>query len=211
MTNEKAKKMLEAKLKCFIAETSGTNHDCNMRLCDGCALNYEQGNMGEQKQALDIAIQALERASCIKEKCAYCPHCEHCDVDDETLEIKALEQQPDDDCISRAQALHACCDEWNKDYKAIMKSIRQLPSVTPQQATWIPVSERLPETDGVYNVTRRLFDKQIDMEPYLIADACYFDGSNTWHNDNRINHSRHILEDVIAWMPLPQPYRESEE
>ena len=46
--------------------------------------------------------------------------------------IKALEQQPCEDCISRAEALHACCDEWNKDYKAIMKSIRQLPSVTPK-------------------------------------------------------------------------------
>lgn len=59
----------------------------------------------------------------------------------EALDIanKALEQQPSDDCISRAQALHACCDEWNKDYKAIMKSIRQLPSVTPQQkiGKWI--------------------------------------------------------------------------
>lgn len=61
MTNEEAKKMLEAKLKCLIAETSGTNHDCNMRLCDGCALNYEQGNMGEQKQALDMAIKTLEQ------------------------------------------------------------------------------------------------------------------------------------------------------
>ncbi len=94
MTNEEAKKMLEAKLKCFIAETSGTNHDCNMRLCDGCALNYEQGNMGEQKEALEIAINALETYSCIKEKCAYCPHCEHCDVDDETLAIKNMRYKP---------------------------------------------------------------------------------------------------------------------
>lgn len=61
MTNKEAKKMLEAKLKCLIAETSGTNHDCNMRLCDGCSLNYEQGNMGEQKEALDLAIKALEQ------------------------------------------------------------------------------------------------------------------------------------------------------
>lgn len=64
MTNEEAKKKLEAKLKCLIAETSGTNYDCNMRLCDGCSLNYEQGNMGEQKQALDMAIKALEQQSC---------------------------------------------------------------------------------------------------------------------------------------------------
>lgn len=61
MTNEEAKKMLKAKLECLKHETSGTNHDCNMRLCDGCALNYEQGNMGEQKKALEMAIKALEK------------------------------------------------------------------------------------------------------------------------------------------------------
>ena len=136
MTNEKAKKMLEAKLKCFIAETSGTNHDCNMRLCDGCALNYEQGNMGEQKQALDIAIQALERASCIKEKCAYCPHCEHCDVDDETLEIKALEQQPSEDCISRQAVIDLTGkSDWfesSDDYNDFVCAVCDLPSVTPK-------------------------------------------------------------------------------
>lgn len=65
MTNEEAKKMLKAKLECFKNETSGINHDCNMRLCDGCSLNYEQGNMGEQKEALDMAIKALEQTSWI--------------------------------------------------------------------------------------------------------------------------------------------------
>lgn len=75
MTNEEAKKMLEAKLKCFIAETSGTNHDCNMRLCDECALNYEQGNMGEQKKALDLAIKALDQISHLKDR--PCEACEY--------------------------------------------------------------------------------------------------------------------------------------
>lgn len=51
--------------------------------------------------ALTMAIKALETSLCIKEKCAYCPHCEHCDVDDETLAIKALEQEPCEDVISR--------------------------------------------------------------------------------------------------------------
>lgn len=51
----------------------------------------------EDIQAFTQAIKALETVSCIKEKCAYCPHCENCDVDDETLEIKALEQQPCED------------------------------------------------------------------------------------------------------------------
>lgn len=61
MTNEEAKKMLKAKLECLKNETSGINHDCNMRLCDGCSLNYEQGNMGEQKEALDMAIKTLDQ------------------------------------------------------------------------------------------------------------------------------------------------------
>lgn len=61
MTDEEAKKMLKAKLECLKNETSGINHDCNMRLCDGCSLNYEQGNMGEQKEALDKAIKTLEQ------------------------------------------------------------------------------------------------------------------------------------------------------
>ncbi len=52
-------------------------------------------------EAMIMAIKALETVSCIKEKCAYCPHCENCDVDDETLEIKALDQQPCEDVISR--------------------------------------------------------------------------------------------------------------
>lgn len=59
MTNEQAKKMLKAKLECLKREISGI--DCNDGYyCDECSLNYEQGNMGEQKEALDMAIKALE-------------------------------------------------------------------------------------------------------------------------------------------------------
>ena len=73
MTNEEAKKMLKAKLECLKNETSRINYDCNMRLCDGCSLNYEQGNMGEQKEALDMAIKALEQTSHLKDRpCEVC-------------------------------------------------------------------------------------------------------------------------------------------
>ena len=64
MTNEQAKKMLKAKLECLKHETSGMYSDCNRCNCDECSLNYEQGNMGEQKEALDMAIKALERQPC---------------------------------------------------------------------------------------------------------------------------------------------------
>ena len=45
-------------------ETSGTDFDCNNSNCDECSLCYEQGNMGEQKEALDMAIKALEQQPC---------------------------------------------------------------------------------------------------------------------------------------------------
>lgn len=74
MTNEEAKKMLKAKLECLKRETSGTDIDCNCRNCDECSLSYEQGNMGEQKEALDMAIKALEQTSHLTDR--PCPVCE---------------------------------------------------------------------------------------------------------------------------------------
>ena len=77
-----------------------------------------------------MAIKALETVSCIKEKCAYCPHCENCDVDDETLEIKALEQKPCEDAISRKDMLaifrqsNSLSQAWN--------GFEKLPPVTPK-------------------------------------------------------------------------------
>lgn len=64
---------------------------------------------------------------------------------------------------------------------------------------WIPVEERLPNKNGVYNVTRLVDDA-------FISDSAYFDGQDTWHNDNRVNHTRPYLTDIVAWQPLPEPY-----
>ena len=59
-----ATNMLKAKLECLKRETSGTEFDCNNNNCDECSLCYEQGNMGEQQKALQMAIKALEQQSC---------------------------------------------------------------------------------------------------------------------------------------------------
>ncbi len=50
----------------------------------------------------------------------------------------------------------------------------------------------------------------LDTAPIIMSDESWFDGQNTWHNDNRINHKRGYLSDVIAWMPLPTPYEPQE-
>ncbi len=64
MTNEQATNMFRAKLECSKRATSGSDFDCNNGNCDECSLCYEQGNMGEQKEALDMAIKALEQQPC---------------------------------------------------------------------------------------------------------------------------------------------------
>ena len=69
---------------------------------------------------------------------------------------------------------------------------------------WIPVERELPKTNGTYNVTRYI-------DGHFISDSAYFDGQNTWHSDNRVNHARPYLADVIAWQPLPEPYRPEKE
>ena len=60
MTNQEAVNMLKAKIECMKRETSGIDSDCNDRYCDNCDLCYAQGTMGEQKEALRMAIDALQ-------------------------------------------------------------------------------------------------------------------------------------------------------
>ena len=66
MTNEECIKMLKAKLECMDRQTRGIFEECNSDMCDNCDLNYAQGNMGEQKETLRIAIKALETVERIK-------------------------------------------------------------------------------------------------------------------------------------------------
>ena len=68
MTNEEAVKMLTARVECMERENSGTDHDCNERNCDECELCYTQGTMGEQREALYIAIEAMEKQIPMKPK-----------------------------------------------------------------------------------------------------------------------------------------------
>ncbi len=66
MTESEAKEMLEAKLQCMILEDlSCVEKGCD-RNCDDCDCNYMQGTVGEQKEALRIAINTLEKQSKIE-------------------------------------------------------------------------------------------------------------------------------------------------
>lgn len=58
---------------------------------------------------------------------------------------------------------------------------------------WIPITERLPERDGLYIVT---FDGELVGQKEPFASTNYFENGQWDDGDS-----------VIAWMPLPEPYK----
>ena len=77
-------------------------------------------------------------------------------------------------------------NQWYRDGIAIMS----LPSAQPEHR-WIPVSEKPPEETGTYITT-------IDYGEYgLVTGQRYYHGGVIGWND----------ECVIAWMPLPDPWK----
>ena len=115
----------------------------------------------------------------------------------------AEEIEPSEDAISR-DAVMKCFKKW-QPYMATRilgyeQELSQLPSVTPQQTRWIPCSERLPKTRGAYLVTTK-WESSFSSEVYTEIDiAVYRDKLKEWSNP-----------DVIAWMPLPEPYKTESE
>ena len=84
------------------------------------------------------------------------------------------------------------------DAETAVNGLKGLPSAQPKQK-WIPCSERLPEKDGRYQVTR--YDYVANTE---FIDILWYE-ENLWWN-------RHSTGDyaVTAWMPLPEPYQGKE-
>lgn len=81
MTEQEAKDMLKAKLKCLELDSDIEGCDGNCNECEYC---YTQGTFGEQKEALAMAIKALEKqipkkplyAVVSRDDAVHCPICE---------------------------------------------------------------------------------------------------------------------------------------
>lgn len=74
------------------------------------------------------------------------------------------------------------------------------------QPVWIPVSERLPGKDnGVYPINT------VALDTGEVCIGVYRHDSKEWWT--RMNEGETLYSTdhtVVAWMPLPEPYRESE-
>ena len=136
-------------------------------------------------------------------------------VDALEMAIKALEQQPCEDCISREEVKNEI-RRWlgylDEDMiSRINVGINRLPSVTPK-AGWIPVSERLPKAFEFVNCTcHSLID---DREDWVIETIYVPQPSNSpysvWGNIPMLNSGDCK---VVAWMhrDIPQPYKAESE
>lgn len=100
------------------------------------------------------------------------------------------------DLISRQAAIN---ETWKMpsytDPMNVLTELRERIEALPSAQQWILCSERLPDKDGRYLTTNSMIGK-------WIVDW------NIWTNEPKpswlYNHG------VIAWMPLPEPYKEVE-
>lgn len=132
--------------------------------------------------------------------------------------IKALNRKPCEDCISRQEAIETANKVIERDTSgnndvvnamiAWSVYIKSLPSVTPQPTRWIPVSERLPEDGRPVLIYAWNVHHVIARYGSFRTENGY---KNTWVTADAWNGNTEIRHEVIAWMPLPEPYKEEQE
>ena len=182
----------------------------------------EEARAFEQQgyECLEMAIKALEPEPC--EDCRNCKKWDECLCGKEGHENgtskgysigECKDYEPCEDFISRQavfsfiRSLTRWCVKSEDGkfhnigllYDDVMFGIDKLPSITPKEKTdWIPVSERLPEEEET--------DVLVCCETGAITVCCgsySTEVSNTfiWYTGGW------RYGKVVAWMPLPEPYK----
>lgn len=85
-------------------------------------------------------------------------------------------------------------ETWEELYDYIIDAIDNANCVAPKPH-WIPCSERLPEEDGLYLV--------IDLAIYFGEYSPFIFKREKTSPTNTLKWG-----DIVAWMPLPEPYKE---
>lgn len=131
------------------------------------------------------------------------------------MALDALEQEPSEDCISRADLQElfnvtttSLMDKIDqKDIEHLVRAclmvtemIQDAPSVVPKRGKWVPVTERLPEEGLTVLILAENghieFGQRDENKWEWLAESI----ADYWTE----------AEEVIAWQPLPEPYEESD-
>ncbi len=101
------------------------------------------------------------------------------------------------DCINYMRSQIKQMEKHPRNYEFNLpyyrKTVELLEKAQRPHGEWIPCSERLPEKYGVYLAT----NSEGDVYEYDYNKFTVHDGKGSF-----------LGRDVIAWMPLPKPYRE---
>ena len=98
------------------------------------------------------------------------------------------------DLISRSALMEYCSNQKSKTIDN--NDIARFPSAEAVQG-WIPCSERLPSESGWYVISVVGFENITDVSYFYSDEAKWSDVSHT--------------QSVVAWMPLPKPYKGGED
>lgn len=168
----------------------------------------------ERKCAFDMAIEALTAQ----------PETHEERTETHGVCLDAISRQAAIDALKEHRALF--CDNTPDTFSKLsyaeksrvdeldmaIATLINLPSAQPE-THWIPCSERLPEKSGRYLVTRGLKAcNAIWNRVYIInyTDLMGLKAEKIWWDGNVGKSDFQKIDDVIAWMPLPEPYREGE-
>lgn len=88
-------------------------------------------------------------------------------------------------------------------YKVADEIIGLLPSVTPQEPRWIPVTERLPKEKTAVLLSCD------DMYLARLNPCIGWRNGNHWHTFSA--KGSYLVKYPIAWMPLTEPYKAESE
>ena len=90
------------------------------------------------------------------------------------------------------------------DFRQLVEFLKELKQLR-EQTRWIPVSERLPKDYSSCLCTIRnhyTYDNHIEVYDHVVV---YNPAEKEW-----LDESSKLAFEVIAWMPLPEPYKENE-
>ena len=143
----------------------------------GVTMNIDDMRVGDFLYLLD----SMQEECCEHKRCDGCRYIEICECDISNIETIAMK-------------------ETVKSYAEMNGMLEHMHYATSEnEMKWIPCSDRLPDKDGSYLT-------QNDFGGIRCLD--YADGWNCTRDylSGEI-YREYELHSVVAWMPLPEPYR----
>ena len=95
-------------------------------------------------------------------------------------------------------------EEWQGNEK-LTKAQHMAIEALQQEPKWIPVTERLPKAGEYVGDVAKYYLVQNEYGDMLVARYTH---SEYWE---QIYQHKPYADKIVAWMPLPEPYKESEE